>query len=281
MSGERTAGVAGGSRLAMAFDKGHPALVVYLMAGYPSREASLAAVAAAAEAGADVIELGVPYSDPVADGPVISKAGHAARAAAGGSFGLGDALSVAGEWSAAAGPDAPPLVVMTYANTVLRMGPEQAARRAREANVAGFIVPDMPPDAGLAEPWTRAARSEGVDTVFLVAPTSTPERVRLVLSASSGFAYCVSTTGITGERDELPSDLADTVARIGEERAHVRPDLALAVGFGVSTPAQAASVARIADGVVVGSAAVRRQEDPAALGEFVSELAEAVHAARG
>jgi tryptophan synthase alpha chain len=142
------------------------------------------------------------------------------------------------------------------------------AERARGVGVSGFIIPDMPPD--VAGPWLDAAG--GLDTVFLVAPTSTNERLELVGSASSGFVYCVSTTGITGERDELPDGLADLVSRV---RAHTA--VPVAVGFGVGTPEQAAAVASIADGVIVGSAIVKRQEDPVDVGEFVSKLADAVH----
>jgi tryptophan synthase alpha chain len=132
------------------------------------------------------------------------------------------------------------------------------------------IVPDMPPDS--AAPWLASAA--GIDTVFLAAPTSTPERLALVGEQSCGFVYCVSTTGVTGERTELPADLTGLVARV---KASTR--LPVAVGFGVSTPQHASLVAGIADGVVVGSAVVRRQDDPVALAAFVRELAEAVHAA--
>jgi tryptophan synthase alpha chain len=258
-----------GARLSGAFTKGHPALVAYVMGGYPDRAGSLAALRALADAGADVIELGIPYADPLADGPVIREAADAARAAAGGAFGLAETIELARDFLAEAGEAAPPVVLMGYLNPLMRMGLPKAAAAIREAGVSGVIVPDLPPD--MAGPWLGA--SAGIDTVFLVAPTSTHERLAKVGEMSAGFVYCVSTTGVTGERSELPSELSDLVARVRASTA-----LPVAVGFGVSTPEQAAVVSRLADGVVVGSAIVRRQQDAADLAEFVSELAAAVHA---
>ena len=256
------------SPLTAAFRAGQPALVTYLMAGYPDREGSLGALRAAARAGADVIELGVPYGDPLADGPVIAEAAKVAREQEGG-FGLIHALQVAEAFIRDPGvAEAPPVVVMTYLNPLMRLGLPAAASAMREAGVAGVIVPDMPPEA--AAPWLRVAH--GLDTVFLAAPTSTDERLAVVTAASQGFVYCVSTTGITGEREALALGLADSVERI---RTHTT--LPVAVGFGVSTPAHAAQVAAIADGVIVGSAIVKRQRDPDEVGRFVRELAEAVH----
>ncbi|MBN2405905.1 MAG: tryptophan synthase subunit alpha [Coriobacteriia bacterium] len=257
------------SRLEAAFLKGHPALVAYLMGGYPDRAGSLAALVAVACAGADVIELGVPYADPLADGPVIQHAAEAARACEG-SFGLAETLDLAGE--AAALPGMPPLVVMTYLNPMMRMGLAKVGQKAAEAGVAGFIVPDMPPDNPMAVQWKREAVARGIDTVFLAAPTSTPERLAVVGEASTGFVYVVSSLGVTGERTQLPAELTDLVARV-----RASSPLPVAVGFGVSTPAQAATVSAIADGVIVGSALVRRQDDPSALGEFVGQLVSAVH----
>lgn len=266
-----TADPTSGRSLASAFRRGRPALVTYLMAGYPDRAGSLAAVRAAARAGADLIELGVPYADPLADGPTIVEAAETARAATGG-FGLVETLSVAAELSREEGM--PPIALMTYLNPMLRFGFPQLAEAADAAGVGGFIVPDMPPDSPLAARWLAVARPLGIDTVFLVAPTSTPERLRVVTDAASGFIYVVSSVGVTGERATLPEELGELVERV---RAARRSDVPVAVGFGVSTPAQAAGVARLADGVIVGSAVVRRQRDPRRLGGFVAELAEAVH----
>jgi tryptophan synthase alpha chain len=256
-------------RLTAAFAQGRPALVAYVMGGYPDRAASLEALRTLAASGADVIELGIPYADPLADGPVIREAADVAMAAEGG-FGLAETIALARDFIAGAGEGAPPVVLMGYLNPLMRMGLPKAAAAMREAGVAGVIVPDLPPD--MAKPWLAA--SAGIDTVFLAAPTSTPERLAKVGQMSSGFVYCVSTTGVTGERTELSSELSDLVGRVKAATA-----LPVAVGFGVSTPEQAALVARSADGVVVGSAIVRRQDNLGLLGEFVRELADAVHGA--
>lgn len=234
------------------------------MAGYPDREASLEALAVVAEAGADLIELGAPYADQLADGPVIVNAAAVARSAAGGVFGLEETLDVAREFrarAAAAGTMLPPIALMCYLNPLMRAGLPKAARSIAEAGIEGVIIPDLPPD--MAQPWLAASR-DVLDTVFLAAPTSTPERLARVGTTSAGFVYCVSTTGITGERSELPAGLAETV-----ERVRAATSLPVAVGFGVSSPDQASAIAAIADGVVVGSALVKRQDDPAALGELV------------
>jgi len=241
-----------------------------MMAGYPTRAESLAALHALAEAGADLIELGVPYADPLADGPVIRDAAEEARFAAEGAFGLAETIDLAREFTQSAGDDAPPVALMTYLNPLMRAGLPKAASAMLEAGIGGVIVPDLPPD--MAAPWLAA--SGGLDTVFLAAPTSTPERLTKVGEASRGFVYCVSSTGVTGERAELPAELASLVARV---KAATR--LPVAVGFGVSTPEQASAVARHADGVIVGSAIVKRQRDEAELRAFVTLLAGAVHGA--
>lgn len=255
---------AGSEGLGAGFPGTRAALIVYLMAGYPDRATSLAAVHAAARAGADIIELGVPYGDPLADGPVIAEAARVARE---GGFGLAESIGLAAEFCATAGAGHPPVALMTYLNPLMRMGLGRAAAALRDAGVSGVIVPDMPPEA--ARPWLQV--SEGIDTVFLAAPTSTPARLTTVGEASAGFVYCVSTTGVTGERAGLSAELGGLVARVREHTS-----LPVAVGFGVSGPAQASEVARVADGVVVGSAIVRRQRDPEAVGAFVGELARAV-----
>lgn len=237
------------------------------MAGYPDRATSLEALRAAARGGADVIELGVPYGDPLADGPVIAEAAAVARAGEGG-FGLIHAIQVAEAFIRDPGVDhAPPVVAMTYMNPVMRLGLKETAGRMRAAGIAGVIIPDMPPEA--AAPWRQV--SQGIDTVFLTAPTSTPDRLAIVTAASSAFIYCVSAVGTTGERESLAAGLSDQVERI---RLHT--DLPVAVGFGVSTAAQAAQVAAIADGVIVGSAIVKRQADPREVESFVRGLAAAM-----
>jgi tryptophan synthase alpha chain len=237
------------------------------MAGYPDRAASLAALHALADGGSDLIELGVPYADPLADGPTIVSAAEAARSANPGGFGLSETIALVSEFLTAR-PDAPPVALMTYLNPLMRMGLPAVAVALREAGVSGVIIPDLPPD--MAGMWLGVA--QGIDTVFLAAPTSTPERLAKVGSMGSGFVYCVSTTGVTGERSELPPDLSALVSRVKSATS-----LPVAVGFGVSTPQQAAAVAALADGVVVGSALVRRQGDADDLRSFVEKLAAAVH----
>ncbi|HSV93902.1 MAG TPA: tryptophan synthase subunit alpha, partial [Desulfobacterales bacterium] len=206
---------------------------------------------------------------PLADGPVIAAAATETSARG---FGLAEAIGLAAEFRVAAGGDGPPVALMTYLNPLVRMGLGRAATAIREAGVAGVIVPDMPPEA--SGPWRSVA--EGIDTVFLVAPTSTATRLAAVGAASEGFVYCVTTTGVTGERSELPEGIGEHVARMREHTS-----LPVAAGFGISSPSQAAAVARVADGVVVGTAIVRRQAEPQALEEFVASLAEAVRTARG
>jgi tryptophan synthase alpha chain len=164
--------------------------------------------------------------------------------------------------------NAPPVVVMTYLNPVMRLGLAEAAAHLREAGVSGVIVPDMPPEAARA--WK--AVSGDLATIFLAAPTSTDDRLAIIAAASEGFVYCVSTTGITGERESLALGLASQVEHMREYTT-----LPIAVGFGVSNPEQAAQVAAVADGVIVGSAIVKRQKDPDEVERFVRELAEAVH----
>lgn len=255
--------------LGRAFGKGHPAFIGYLMAGYPDRAGSLEAMRALARAGADVIELGVPYADPLADGPVIREAADAARAAAPGGFGLAETIDAAREFIATT-PDAPPIALMTYLNPLMRMGLPVVAAAMRDAGISGVIVPDMPLE--MAAPWLAA--SSGIDTVFLVAPTSTPERMAKVGELSKGFVYCVSSTGVTGERAELPQELADLVIRV-----KAATPLPVAVGFGVSTPEQAAAVAAMADGVIVGSALVRRQQSADSTFVYAEDVARAIHGA--
>jgi tryptophan synthase alpha chain len=260
-------------RIGTAFTKGRPALVAYLMAGFPDRATSALSICAAASAGADLIELGVPFSDPLADGPAIVGAADVARSVPGG-FGLAETLALAEDLACRA--SLPPIALMTYLNPMLSYGFERLAQEAAAAGIGGFIVPDLPPDNPMASRWLSAARDCGIDTVFLVAPTSTADRVALVTRASTGFVYIVSSVGVTGERGELPPDLPDLVARV---RAARGAGLPVAVGFGVSDAEQAAAVARFADGVIVGSAIVKRQREPREVSSFVKALAHAVHGA--
>jgi tryptophan synthase alpha chain len=258
--------------VADAFAHGRPALITYLMAGYPDRGASLAAVRAAATAGADLIELGVPYGDPLADGPTIVDAAAQARSGNTGGFGLAETLGLAAEL--AADPSMPPIVLMTYLNPMLRFGLPRLAAEAARSGIAGFIVPDLPVDSPFAVKWTAEAHGAGLSTVFLAAPTSTDARLAAVAAGSTGFIYCVSSVGVTGERSTLPEDLPTLLERVRAARGPSA--LPIAVGFGISTPEQAAQVAAIAEGVVVGSAIVKRQGDPVELASFVAGLTSAV-----
>lgn len=258
---------AGAARIAAAF-AGHgrrAALMPYLMGGHPSVETSRAAGEAAIEAGADLIELGIPFSDPLADGPTIHAAGTEALAAG---VTPGDVLGVCESLAARV-----PVVLMVYANVVLVDGPERFARRAADAGAAGLIVPDMPQDE--ADAVRAACDAAGIALVPLVAPSSTPERIAEIGRNARGFVYAVSLAGTTGERAELPPDLAQLV-----ERVRAAASVPVAVGFGISTPEQAAAVGELADGVIVGSRVVRAagENGADAVGEVVAGLARALTA---
>jgi tryptophan synthase alpha chain len=215
----------------------------YMMGAYPDQESSLAIAAAYADAGADLIELGIPFSDPLADGPTIHAAATAAlEAGANVEAALELCETVAGRL---------PVVLMVYANMVLAHGGAEAfARRAATAGAAGAIVPDLP--LGEAEEIRTAFAAAGLALVPLVAPTTTTDRLSRICEVARGFVYVVSTVGTTGERDELPDGLADLVAATRAEA-----EVPVAVGFGIGTPEQAAAVGRIADGVIIGSRLVR------------------------
>ncbi len=228
---------------AAAADEGRAALMPYMMAGYPDRETGLAVAEAYVDAGADLIELGVPFSDPLADGPAIHAA--ATKALEAGAT-LSTALEVCSSIS-----DRIPVVFMAYANMVLAHGgANEFARLARAAGAAGVIVPDLPLEeaGGVRE----AFAAEGLALVPLLAPTTPPERRTRICEAARGFVYVVSTVGTTGERNEVPAALAELVMATKAD-AHTP----VAVGFGIGTPEQAAQVGRIADGVIVGSRLVR------------------------
>jgi len=239
--------VTGAVRIAAAFEnarsESRAALMPYMMAGFPDRETSLAVAEAYAESGADLVELGVPFSDPLADGPTI----HAAATAA---LEAGTTLETALEVCEAIS-DRVPVALMVYANMVLAQGGAvEFARRALAAGAAGAIVPDLPLEE--AEAVRTALGDAGLALVPLVAPTTPSERRARICAVAEGFIYVVSTVGTTGERDELPASLADLVAATKAEA-----DVPVAVGFGIGTPAQAAEVGRVADGVIIGSRLVR------------------------
>lgn len=241
-------------RLAAAFrraaSEGRAAFVAFVEAGDPDRETSSRIVEALFAAGADVVELGVPFSDPIADGPVIQRASERSLAAGGG---LAATLAVAARARQRGAGGA--LVLFSYVNPILAMGEAEFAHRAREAGVDGVLVTDLPPEE--ARGLVGILRRASLDSVFLLAPTSSPARVKRTATLSRGFVYLVSRSGVTGVRDRLPDDLPDLVARV-KERAGKLP---VAIGFGISTPGQVAAAARLAEGVVVGSALVSCAEE--------------------
>lgn len=236
----------GEERIARAFqlarDEGRAALMPYMMAGYPDKESSLAIAGAYVDAGADLVELGFPFSDPLADGPVIHAAATEALAAGATlDTGLEVCESVA---------DRVPVVLMVYSNMVLACGAGEFARRAADAGAAGAIVPDLPLDE--ADEIRSALGGAGLALAPLLAPTTTAERRGQICAAARGFVYVVSSVGTTGERRQLPPGLAELVAATREGA-----EVPVAVGFGIGTPQQAAEVGEVADGVIVGSRLVR------------------------
>ncbi|HLS40194.1 MAG TPA: tryptophan synthase subunit alpha [Ornithinicoccus sp.] len=245
--------------------EGRAALVAYLPAGYPDLPTSLDAYRAVVEAGADVVEVGVPYTDPLMDGPVIQAATEQALHSG---FRFADTLTCVGAVAAAGGVP----VVMSYWNPVLRHGVDRFAAELAEAGGAGLITPDLIPDE--AGDWIRAAGRHDLAPIFLVAPSSTDRRLAMTAAAGRGFVYAASTMGVTGAREAV-ADTAEALV----SRTRAVTDLPVCVGLGVSTGDQAAEIARYADGVIVGSALVRALgEDPSLqrLRELTAELAAGV-----
>ena len=266
-------------RFATTFERlragGERALVTYFTAGDPSLADTRRLVIEAARQGADVIELGVPFSDPLAEGPVIQRA--CARAIAGGATLARVLDTVAGM----RGEVDVPLVLMTYYNPVLAFGLPAFAATAARAGVDGVIVVDLPPEE--AGPLAADAEAAGLDLVHLLAPTSSPERMKLIARRSQGFIYVVSVTGVTGERAELPKELGRQIRTL--RLVTTKP---VCVGFGIARPDQVEAVGRLADGVIVGSAIVRLVEERAGtpslvkdVGEFIAALKAPLRAAAG
>ncbi len=230
-----------------------PLLMPYAVGGYPDPASCLEILRAYRASGARLVELGIPFSDPLADGPVIQAASQVALR---GGVRPSDVLDVAGQIAA----EGVSVVLLSYLNTILAFGPARFFATCREQGVLGVVVPDLPPEE--ASQLHGAAQMGGVALIFLAAPTSTEARLARIAAVASGFIYCVSTTGVTGARAELNTALPAFLARL---RRHT--ELPLAVGFGVSTPAQAAAVAAHADGVIVGSALVELVAGNGDLGE--------------
>jgi tryptophan synthase alpha chain len=224
---------------------GRTALMPYLTMGYPDKGSALDLVPAVAEAGADLIELGVPFSDPLADGATIQASSQRAL-----ENGMSQDLCLEQAAALRKRGVTVPFCLMGYYNPIFQMGVETFACRAARAGIDGVIVPDLPPEE--ANGLRTALYARDIDLIFLLSPTADEARVRTVADLSSGFLYLVSLVGVTGARDSLPVELEAFVSRVRASTA-----LPLAVGFGIGTPEQAGRVARIADGVIVGSALIR------------------------
>ena len=237
-----------GARFALLAEKRHKAFVGFVTAGDPSLERTVEIAWELEGAGVDVLELGVPFSDPLADGPVIQRASERALAK-----GTSLALVLDAVVRIRARSELP-LLLFSYMNPLLRYGLDRLARDAVAAGVDGVLVTDLPPEE--AGEWIAIARRSGLDTVFLAAPTSPDARLSRVAESSRGFVYAVSRTGVTGERNALSDDAAGLVARL--KALTTAP---VVVGFGISTPEQVRAAAEEADGVVVGSAIVRFVEE--------------------
>lgn len=254
------------SRIQEAFTRpSRKALIAYVTVGYPSVEATLNVVPLLADSGCDLVELGIPFSDPLADGVTIQKASFQAL-----QNGVTPAvcLNVARQLTREVDV---PLVFMTYYNPILRYGHEAFCHDCAKAGIDGLIIPDLPPDE--SQELETLTEKNSLDLIYIVAPTSTDERIRLAAGRSRGFVYLASVAGVTGARDELPPGLGEFAARV---RTATR--LPLCVGFGISNARQASQVAGIADGVIVGSRIVNLMGEGATAGlvSFIKELREAV-----
>ena len=263
------------NRLQSAFSAGHPAFMPYFPLGFPTPAASVDVIEALAAGGADLIEVGLPFSDPLADGPVIQ---HATQIALRNGMTLARALQAVAELRRRGVTI--PLILMGYYNPLLAYGLPRLAAETAHAGADGFIVPDLPPEeeTELVEALSLGGdlqRAEARPIIRMIAPTTPPERAQDLVRDARGFLYLVSLTGVTGARDQLPPGLADFIARM-----RALTTLPLCVGFGIATPEHAQAVGRIADGVIVGSACVKAigaADDPAAEAErFARSFAEAL-----
>ncbi len=246
---------------------GHKALIAYLTVGYPSIEATLELVPALVESGCDMVELGIPFSDPLADGTTIQRASYHALQQG---ITPESCLEVAHQLRQRVGA---PLIFMTYYNPVLRYGLSTFCRACADVGVDGLIIPDLTPEEG--SELERLTRRHRLDLIYLVAPTTTEERLGFIAARSQGFIYLVSLRGVTGAREALPADLESLVARLRRETS--KP---ICVGFGISTPEQARWVAKLADGVILGSRILEIVENSArptqAAVSFIRQLRDAI-----
>lgn len=254
------------SRIENAFKQpGHKALIPYVTVGYPDVAATLEIVPALEKAGSDIIELGIPFSDPLADGATIQKASFNALK---NGVTPETCLEIAAKLSKKVKV---PLVFMTYTNPVMSYGIREFCRDSSESGISGLIIPDLPLEESVD--LERETRLNGIDLIYFLAPTSSEARIKLVASRASGFIYLVSVAGVTGARNTLPVDLPNFVSRV--KKATDKP---ICVGFGISTPEQAKEVASFADGVIVGSRIIQLMETAGveAAANFVAELRKAI-----
>ena len=240
---------------------GRKALIPYLMAGDPSLDATKQFVSELEEAGADIIELGVPFSDPLADGPVIQRAHERALQKG---ISLKKVIALVKEIRQSSHI---PLILMTYYNPVFKFGVETFIKEAADSGVDGVIIPDLIPDE--AHDFISVARKHKIDTIFLLAPTSTLERIKKVVKVSTGFIYYVSITGITGAKLSIGDPMKDTLKLIKSNT-----NKPVAVGFGISNPEEAAEISKLAEGVIIGSAIVRLIAEGKDIKDFVKKIKE-------
>ncbi len=247
------------NRIASIFTPTHKALITYVTVGYPSIEATLKVVPLLARCGCDMVELGIPFSDPLADGVTIQRSSfRALQSGVTPKICLEVARQLRREINI-------PLVFMTYYNPIFSYGLGEFCGACAKSGIDGLIIPDLPPEEG-AELETISQKN-GLDLIYLLAPTSTEERIRVVAEKSRGFIYLVSVTGVTGARDRLPADLEKFVRRV--RQVATQP---LCVGFGISTPEQAKRVAGIADGVIIGSRLIQLMEAENNFGSSIESL---------
>ena len=255
------------NRIEAVFQRvGHKTLIPYVTVGYPDIETTLKVVPLLVKNGADIIELGIPFSDPLADGITIQRASFQALQ---NGVTTATCLDIAERLRKRINV---PLVFMSYYNPLFRYGLEKFCRDSAKAGVDGLIIPDLPPEEGL--PLEKVAHKNGVNVIYLLAPTSTRERIRLVAEHSHGYIYMVSVTGVTGARQQLPKNLAQFISRVRKVT-----DKPLCVGFGIGTPEQARQVAQIADGVIVGSRLIQLIEQDPTLkqaGELIKQMKQAM-----
>ena len=240
------------SHVATVFKPDHKALIAYLTVGYPDLETTRRAVVTLAENGVDIIELGIPFSDPLADGTTIQKASYRA---------LQQGVTLPVCWDMAEQlrqKVTVPLVFMTYYNPVFSFGLEPFCQRCNQTGISGLIIPDLPPEEG--ETLEAITRKHQLDLIYLLAPTSSEERIATVAKRSRGFIYLVSLTGVTGARQTLPVELESFIGRVRQQAKQP-----LCVGFGIANPEQAGRVARAADGIIIGSRLIQLIEEDATL----------------